>query len=95
MFITTDGGGSYKEKKEILYECDICHCLPPDRTRHKVNDLKTDYSGYFGKGKVGHELRLKPCWSVLLINPQCNVGLMSLAGLGPKSGSRHVCLLID
>ena len=24
----------------------------------------------------------------------CNVGLMSLAELGPKSGSRHICLII-
>ena len=44
---------------------DICHCLPPDRTWHKVND----YSGDLGEGKVGHELRLKPSWSVLLIDP--------------------------
>ena len=44
---------------------DICCCLPPDRTWHKVND----YSGDLGEGKIGNKLRLKPCWSVLLIDP--------------------------
>ena len=44
----------------------ICLCLPPDRTWHKVNDPKVDYSGDLGEGKVRHEPRLKPaglCWS--------------------------------
>ena len=44
---------------------DICRWLPPDRTWHKVND----YSGDLGERKVGHEPRLEPCWSVLLIDP--------------------------
>ena len=26
--------------------------FPPDRTWHKVSDLKVDYSGDFGEGKV-------------------------------------------
>ena len=43
----------------------ICCCLPPDRTWHKVND----YGGHLGEGKVGHKPKLKPCWSVLLIDP--------------------------
>ena len=47
----------------------ICHCLPHDRTRHKVNDLKIDYSGGLGEGKVGHEPKLEPCWFVLVIDP--------------------------
>ena len=50
-------------------EYNICHCLPPDRTRHKVNDPKTDYSGDLGEGKVGHKPRFKPGWSVLVIDP--------------------------
>ena len=36
---------------------------------HKVNDPKADYSGDLGEGKVGHEPRLEPCWSMLLIDP--------------------------
>ena len=35
-----------------------------------------------------------PCWTILVFSSQCNVGLMSLAGHGPKSGARHVCLII-
>ena len=38
----------------------------PDRTRHKVNDPKVDYSGDLGEGKVGNEPRLEPCWSTLV-----------------------------
>ena len=44
-----------------------------------------------GEGKVGHEPRLEPCWTMLLIG---NVDLRSLAGHGPESESRHVCLII-
>ena len=40
-----------------------------DRTLHKVNDPKADYSGDLEEGKDGHEPRVEPCWSVLLINP--------------------------
>ena len=47
----------------------ICLYLPSDRTWHKVNDLKVDYSGDLGEGKVGHEPRLKPCWTMLIIGP--------------------------
>ena len=36
-------------------------CLPPDRTWHKVNDPKVDYSGDLGEGKVGYE----PSWTML------------------------------
>ena len=64
---------------------DICHCLPPDRTWHKVNDLKVDYSGDLWEALLnyaGHQ------------PTQCNVGLMNLAGLGPKYGFRHICLII-
>ena len=41
--------------------------FPPDRTWHKVNDLKVDYSGGLGEGKVGHEPRLLPFWTLPLI----------------------------
>ena len=47
----------------------ICHCLPPDRTRHKVNGPKVDYSGDLGEGKVGHEPKLESCWNMLIIGP--------------------------
>ena len=40
-FVTGIGGGQF-----------ICHCLPPDRTWHKVNDSKVDYSVGLGEGKV-------------------------------------------
>ena len=42
----------------------ICRSLPPDRTWHKVG-LKWG----LGEGKVGHEQKLEPCGSVLLIEP--------------------------
>ena len=29
----------------------VCHCLPPDRTWHKVNDQKVVYSGGWGRGR--------------------------------------------
>ena len=47
-------------KLPLLY---ICRCLSPDRTRHKVNDPRVDYSGDLGEGTVGQKLRLEPCWS--------------------------------
>ena len=47
----------------------ICHCLPPDRTRHKVNDPKVDYSGDLGEEKVGQKPRLEPRRTVLFIDP--------------------------
>ena len=31
----------------------ICHCLTPDKTRHKVNDPKVDYCGDLGEGREG------------------------------------------
>ena len=52
-----------------IYKHDICCCLPPDRTWHKVNDPKANYNGDLGEEKVGYEPRLEPCWSVLLIDP--------------------------
>ena len=36
---------------------DICHYLPPDRTWHKVNDPKVDYSGGLGEGWARAEPR--------------------------------------
>ena len=47
----------------------ICRCLLPDKTRHKVNDPMVDYSGDLGRGNFGHEPKLEPSWSVLLIDP--------------------------
>ena len=40
--------------------CDICCCIPPDRTRHKVNDSKADYSGDLEEAKVGHKPNSNP-----------------------------------
>ena len=73
---------------------DICLCLPPDRTWHKVNDPKVDYSGGYrgGEGRARAE-----AWALFEYaghRPTLyNVGLMRLVGLGPKSGARHVCLV--
>ena len=47
----------------------VCHCLQPEKTRHKVNDPKVDYSTDLGEGKVRHEPRPEPRWSMLLIGP--------------------------
>ena len=82
------------EREREMYKQYICLCLPPDRTWHKVNDPKVDYSRDLGEGKVGHEPRLEPCLTMLVIGPLCNVSLMSLARHGPKAGSRHVSLII-
>ena len=38
----------------------ICHCLPPDRAGHKVNDLKASYNGDLGEGRSGTSRGLKP-----------------------------------
>ena len=51
------------------FQFNICLCLPPDRTWHKVNDPKVDYSGSLGEGKVKNELGLKPCWTILVTGP--------------------------
>ena len=37
----------------VTIEVDICLCLPPGRTWHKVNDLKVDYSGNWEKVRSG------------------------------------------
>ena len=46
---------SYTEFKytsgTLLLKYDICRCLPSDRTRHKVNDAKADYSGDLGSAR--------------------------------------------
>ncbi len=36
-------------------KADICLCLPLDRTWHKINEPKVDYSGDWGERKVGHD----------------------------------------
>ena len=47
----------------------IYHCLLPDRTRDKVDDPKVDYSGDLGERRIGHEPRLEPCWTMLVLDP--------------------------
>ena len=46
-----------------------CLCLLSDRTWHKVNVPKVDYSEDLEEGNVGHEPRLEPCWTMLVIGP--------------------------
>ena len=46
----------------------IGFCLQPDRTWHKVNDPKVGLKWGLGKGNVGHEPRLEPCWTRLVIS---------------------------
>ena len=46
----------------------IFHYLPPDRTRHKVNDPKVDYSGDLGEGRERsgasrYSIPAGLCWS--------------------------------
>ena len=55
--------------KKAWILANICFCLPPDRTWHKVNDLKVDFSGDLGEGKVRIEPRLEPRWILLVIGP--------------------------
>ena len=43
-----------------IVQAHICHCLPPDRTWHKVND-----SGGLGEGDMGYELKLEPCGTMM------------------------------
>ena len=65
----------------IEFHANICHCLPPDRAWHKVNDLKVDYSGGLGKEKVGQEPKLKPCWIMM------QLALPKVAQLKPGASS--------
>ena len=39
---------------------DICLCLPPDRTWHKVNDTKVDYNEGLGRGSSRTNPRSSP-----------------------------------
>ena len=48
---------------------DICLCLPPDKTWHRVYDPKVGYCEDLGEGKVGYEPRLEPCWTMPVIGP--------------------------
>ena len=57
------------KKKLAPLSPDICLCIPPDRTWHKVNDSMVDYSLDLGEGKVEHEPRLEPCLTLLAIGP--------------------------
>ena len=54
----------------LLKMHDICHCLPPDRTWHKVNDPKVDYGGDLGRGMWGTSRGSSPAglyWSSALL----------------------------
>ena len=76
----------------------ICHCFPPDRTWHKVNDKKVNYSWDWEKGKLGLSWDLNPAglyWSSLPTQrwPSQSQELFSLKSVldfehcaGPKPG---------
>ena len=49
---------------------DICLSLPLDMIKYKVNDPKVEYSGGLRERNVGHEPRLEPCLTLLLIGRQ-------------------------
>ena len=52
---------------KVFYPFNICRCLPIDKTWHKVS-----IEWVLGEGKVGHELRLEPCLTMLVIHlEQC------------------------
>ena len=53
----------------VFSQAYICLSLPPERTWHKVNDPKVDYSGDLGGGNVGQKPRLEPYLTMLVIGP--------------------------
>ena len=57
------------QSQQQINAVDIWHCLPTDRTWHKLNDPKVDYSGNLGEEKVEHEPKLEPCLTMLVISP--------------------------
>ena len=79
---------SQLDRKWMLF--DICRSLPLSRTWHKVND----YSADLGEGKVGHEPRLEPCWSMLVIDtPSAMWSWWALLYLDPNLGpGTYACL---
>ena len=63
---TKKPGRKAHSKLMLLTLSDICLCLPTERTRHKVNDTKVDYSGGLGEGRSGPSRVSNPagvCWS--------------------------------
>ena len=63
----------------------ICHCLPPNKTRCKVNDLKVDYSGGLGKGRSSLSRDLNPAWLYWLSSPTQRWPIWSRDSFGLKS----------
>ena len=56
----------HRSEPKPCWRVDICIYLPPDRTWHKVNDPKVDYSGGWGKRRSGTNPGSSPaglCWS--------------------------------
>ena len=45
-----------------LHKANICHSLPPDRTRRSIKEM-------IKGGNVGHEPRLEPCWIMTHLAP--------------------------
>ena len=58
-------------REALANQANICLCLLPDMTWHKVNDPKVDYSEGLGVWKVGYEPRLETYWTILVIAPLC------------------------
>ena len=81
----------------LLRWLNIYHCFPQDMIWHKVFFIV----GVLGKGEVGHESWLIPCWNMLVWNQhyfrrdfnECNVSQMTLLGLGlPKCNVSLICM---
>ena len=68
----------WKRSLQVTLDKIICHCLPPDRTWHKVNKQKADYRGDLGEGRARVEARTllvyAAHWPI-----KWNMGLMSQA----------------
>ena len=61
--------GSGTKRTRWIFEGELYLSLPPTRQDwHKVNNLKVNYSGDLGEGKVGHDPRLESCWTMLVIS---------------------------
>ena len=65
---------------------DIHPCLPPDRTWHKVDDPKVNYSGDLEEGKLDMSQGSSPawlCWSSAHLGPdELNMAWWAKHGIG-------------
>ena len=54
--------GLFEEARRIILRFFVCLYLQLERTWHKVNDPKVDYSGGWGRGKSGLSRDSNPAW---------------------------------